>query len=132
MKKFLILFVFALCSNLLLSQTSTRLTNEVPVQYEAVQNKPVFPGGIQEFMKFVMKNYQAPSTEEDEEVATGTLEVSIVIGVDGSISQIDILKEVGKAGKEVKRVLAKCPKWSPGSNNGIAVPVVYNFPIKIQ
>ncbi|SFB04556.1 TonB protein C-terminal [Flavobacterium swingsii] len=132
MKKFLILFVFTVCTNILLSQTATRQKSEIPVQYEMVQTKPVFPGGINEFMKFVMKNYQAPATEEEEEVATGVLEVSIVIGVDGSISKVNIIKEVGNAGKEVKRVLAKCPKWTPGSQNGVTVAVVYNFPIKIQ
>ena len=131
MKKFWILFVFTVCTNILLSQTATRQMSETPVQYEMVQTKPVFPGGINEFMKFVMKNYQAPSTEE-EEVATGILEVSIVIATDGSISKVNIIKEVGNAGKEVKRVLAKCPKWTPGSQNGVNVPVVYNFPIKIQ
>ncbi|WP_395047746.1 energy transducer TonB [Flavobacterium sp.] len=131
MKKFLILFVFTVCTNILLSQTATRQMSETPVQYEMVQTKPVFPGGINEFMKFVMKNYQSPVTEE-EEVETGVLEVSIVIDVDGSISKVNIIKEVGNAGKEVKRVLAKCPKWSPGSQNGVNVPVVYNFPIKIQ
>ena len=131
MKKILILFVFIVCTNILLSQTARGLVSETPVLYETVQMKPVFPGGIQEFMKFVMKNYQAPSTEE-EEVATGTLEVSIVIGVDGNISKVEIIKEVGNAGKEVKRVLAKCPKWTPGSQNGVNVPVIYNFPIKIQ
>ena len=132
MKKFLILFVFALCTNILLSQTSTRLTSEIPVQYEVVQTKPVFPGGISEFMKFVIKNYQTPSAEEEEEIVKGTLEVSIVIGVDGSINNVEIIKEVGNAGKEVKRILAKCPKWTPGSQNGIKVPVVYNFPVNIQ
>jgi protein TonB len=132
MKKFWILFVFTVCTNILLSQTATRPTSETPIQYEMVQTKPVFPGGINEFMKFVMKNYQSPVTEEEEEVATGVLEVSIVIDVDGSISKVNIIKEVGNAGKEVKRVLAKCPKWSPGSQNGVNVPVVYNFPIKIQ
>ncbi len=131
MKKFLILFVFTVCTNILLSQTATRQKSEIPVLYETVQTKPVFPGGINEFMKFVMKNYQAPVTEE-EEVATGVLEVSIVIDVDGSISKVNIIKEVGNAGKEVKRVLTKCPKWTPGSQNGINVPVVYNFPITIK
>ncbi|WP_395057402.1 energy transducer TonB [Flavobacterium sp.] len=114
-----------------MSQTATRQKSEIPVLYETVQTKPVFPGGINEFMKFVMKNYQAPVTEE-EEVATGVLEVSIVIDVDGSISKVNIIKEVGNAGKEVKRVLTKCPKWTPGSQNGINVPVVYNFPITIK
>lgn len=101
-----------------------------PVKYEIVEVKPLFPGGISEFMRFVMKNYQVP--EEDEEVATGVVQVSIVIDIDGSVSQINIIKDVGNAGKEVKRVLAKCPKWTPGRQNGANVPVEYNFPITIK
>ncbi|TGD57429.1 energy transducer TonB [Flavobacterium humi] len=105
-------------------------TVEIPVQYESVEVKPLFPGGISEFMKFVMKNYQVP--EEDEGGATGTVQVSIVIDVDGSVTQINILKDVGNAGNEIKRVLAKCPKWTPGRQKGTNVAVMYNFPITIK
>lgn len=104
---------------------------ETPFQYDAVEVKPLFPGGINEFMKFVMKNYQVPE-DEDGSGATGVLQVSIVIGIDGSIAQVNIIKEVGNAGKEVKRVLSKCPKWTPGRQGGVNVPVVYNFPITIK
>ena len=131
MKKFWILFVFTVCTNILLSQTATRQMSETPVQYEMVQTKPVFPGGLNEFMKFVMKNYQSPATEE-EEVATGVLEANIIIGVDGSVNKVNIITEVGNSGKEVKRILSKCPKWTPGSQNGVNVPVVYSFHITIK
>ncbi|WP_300564832.1 energy transducer TonB [Flavobacterium sp.] len=130
MKKITILIMCFLVGNLVFPK-NVNTALEVPVQYDIVEVKPQFPGGITEFMRFVMKNYQVPE-DEDGGGATGTLQVSIVIAADGSVTQVNILKEVGAAGKEVKRVLAKCPKWTPGRQGGISVPVVYNFPITIK
>ncbi|MGH2667287.1 energy transducer TonB [Flavobacterium sp.] len=130
MRKITILILSFLIGNLVFSKTFNNPL-EIPIQYESVEIKPLFPGGISEFMKFVMKNYQVP---EDEEGGgeTGTVQVSIVIDVDGSVAQVTIVKDVGNAGKEIKRVLSKCPKWTPGRQKGINVPVVYNFPITIK
>ena len=130
MKKFVIVLLSFLVGNLMFPQ-SLGGSMDLPLQYESVEVKPQFPGGLNEFMRFVMKNYQVPEDEEGT-VETGTVQVSIVIDVTGSLSQINILKDVGLAGKEVKRVLSKCPKWTPGRHKGINVPVVYNFPITIQ
>lgn len=129
MKKTVIMIVTFLCFSLVYPKVTLPL--ETPMLYEVVEVKPVFPGGITEFMKFVMKNYQVPE-EEDGGGATGTVQVSIVIDATGNVSKIDILQDVGSAGKEVKRVLSKCPKWTPGRNKGVPVPVVYNFPITIK
>lgn len=129
MKKITILIMFFFLGSSVFPQTIKHA--ETPLQYEVVEVKPLFPGGINEFMRFVMKNYQVPE-DEDGGGATGVLQVSIVIGVDGSVNQVNILKEVGSAGKEVKRVLANCPKWTPGRQGGVNVPVVYNFPITIK
>lgn len=129
MKKITILIMLFLIGSSVFPQTIKNV--ETPFQYDAVEVKPLFPGGINEFMKFVMKNYQVPE-DEDGSGATGVLQVSIVIGIDGSIAQVNIIKEVGNAGKEVKRVLSKCPKWTPGRQGGVNVPVVYNFPITIK
>jgi protein TonB len=129
MKKITILMMLFFIGSSVSPQTIKK--TETPLQYDAVEVKPLFPGGINEFMRFVMQNYQVPE-DEDGSGATGVLEVSIVIGIDGSITQVNILKEVGNAGKEVKRVLAQCPKWTPGRQRGVNVPVVYNFPITIK
>jgi Gram-negative bacterial TonB protein C-terminal len=99
--------------------------------YETVEIKPQFPGSITEFMKYVMKNYQVPEDDEGS-IATGTVLVSIEIDVQGNVNNINIIKDVGNAGKEIKRVLSKCPKWTPGRQNFENVVVVYEFPIKIQ
>ena len=130
MKKFVVVLLSFLVGNLMFPQSLGR-SMDLPLQYESVEVKPQFPGGLNEFMKFVMKNYQVPE-DEDGGGATGVLQVSIVIAADGSVTNVNILKEVGAAGKEVKRVLSKCPKWTPGRHKGINVPVVYNFPITIQ
>lgn len=105
---------------------------EVPFQYELVEIKPVFPGGISEFMKFVMDNYKVPEEDEEGYGATGVLEASIVIGSDGRIGQITILKNVGAVGNQIKKILEKSPIWKPGKNKGVNVPVIYNFSVTIK
>jgi Gram-negative bacterial TonB protein C-terminal len=131
MKKSLILFVSFVLLQFVSAQSVNGAKVDLPIGYDAVEVKPQFPGGISEFMKFVMKNYQVPEDEEGGG-ATGTVDVSIVIGPDGSLTNITILSDVGNSGKEIKRVLSKCPKWTPGRQNGANVSVIYNFPIKIQ
>jgi hypothetical protein len=131
MKKNLILFVSFVLLQFVSAQSVNGVKVDLPIGYDAVEVKPQYPGGINEFMKFVMKNYQVPE-EEEGGGATGTVDVSIVIGVDGSLTNVTILSDVGNSGKEIKRVLSKCPKWTPGRQNSVNVSVVYNFPIKIQ
>ncbi len=124
-KNYAILFFILIFTNFVVGQTSkTEL-----ISYEKVQIKPEFPSGIGEFMFFFVKNYQVP---EDEEFS-GVANVSIVIDADGKVTNIKIINDVGFAiAQEIKRVLSKCPKWKPASQEGINVPVIYNFPIKIQ
>jgi hypothetical protein len=130
MKKIIAVLLSMLCVNLSFSKA---LINgiEVPVQYEIVEVKPLFPGGMSEFMQFVMKNFQIQEDEEGN-IPTGTVHVSIIISSDGTVSQVNILRDVGNAGKEIKRILAKCPRWTPGRMKGQNVSVEYNFPITIK
>ena len=124
-KNYFILFLLFIFSNFSVAQN----IKFEPISYDKVQIKPEFPSGIGEFMFFFVKNYQVP---EDEEF-TGVANVSIVIEADGKVTNIKIKNDVGNAiSQEIKRVLSKSPKWKPGTQNGVNVPVVYNFPIKIQ
>ena len=124
-KNYTILFFILIVTNIVVGQSS----KTEPISYEKVQIKPEFPSGIGEFMFFFVKNYQVP---EDEEFS-GTANVSIVIQVDGKVTNIKIINDVGFAiSQEIKRVLSKCPKWKPASQDGNNVAVIYNFPIKIQ
>ena len=111
-----------------------------------VENMPRFPGceglglskkereqcATKELLKFVMEEYRIPPLAKDHYI-TGTVVVRFVVGTDGSISNIEVVKDIGGGcGAEAVRVLEKMPKWIPGSQQGRKVPVQYNLPIKVH
>lgn len=94
-----------------------------------IEVKPDFPGGIEKFYKFVGNNYKTP----EEEGLKGKVYVTFVVEKDGSLTDIKVLRDIGYGtGAEAIRVLKKCPKWSPGEQNGKKVRVLYSLPITIQ
>jgi protein TonB len=96
--------------------------------YNAVEVKPDFPGGIQKFFAYFMKNFKTPEGEE----ISGKIQMTFVVEKDGSVTDIKIIRDLGYGtGKEAKRVLENSPKWKPGIQNGRPVRVQYNLPISI-
>jgi len=94
-----------------------------------IEVKPEFPGGMDKFYSYVAKNYRAP----EEEGLKGKVYVTFVVEKDGSLTDIKVLRDIGYGtGKEAMRVLAKCPRWNPGVQNGKPVRVLYSLPITIQ
>ncbi|MDO8266113.1 MAG: energy transducer TonB [Candidatus Saccharibacteria bacterium] len=94
-----------------------------------IEVKPDFPGGINKFYKFVGDNYQTP----EEDGLKGKVYVTFVVEKDGSLTDIKVIRDIGYGtGKEAIRVLKKCPKWTPGEQNGKKVRVLYSLPITIQ
>ena len=60
----------------------------------------------------------------------GTVLVSFTINEDGRVASMQILESpCPSLGMEALRVLAKSPKWTPGTVNGKPVKVRYTFPI---
>ena len=130
MKKMILLFIsFLLFCSFSVNHAESFI--EVPVPYESVEVKPLFPGGMSEFMKYITKNFRVPEDEEGN-VPTGTVHVNLIIDKEGNIATVQILKDVGNAGSELKRILAKSPKWQPGRAKGENVAVEYGFPIIIK
>ena len=94
-----------------------------------IEVKPDFPGGMEKFYKFVGNNYQTP----EEDGLKGKVYVTFVVEKDGSLTYIKVLRDIGYGtGKEAIRVLNKCPRWTPGEQNGKKVRVLYSLPITIQ
>ncbi|OJX50989.1 MAG: hypothetical protein BGO88_07280 [Flavobacterium sp. 38-13] len=90
---------------------------------------PKFPGGLQAFSKYVKKEYKIPSGFKGK----GNLIASFIVETDGSLSDIKIVKDLGKGtAEEFLRLLKTSPKWQPGTLNGKAVRVKYNVPIHLN
>lgn len=97
--------------------------------YSAVETKPEFEGGIQQFYKFIGANYKVPNVKG----LKGKIYMQFVVEKDGSLADIKIIRDLGHGtGEEAVRVLSLCPKWTPGKQKGIPVRVLYSLPISID
>ena len=98
----------------------------------AITDMPSFPGGMQEFYKFVGQNYKI-SKEMSDAKAKGKVYITFVVEKDGSISDIKNIRDFGYGtGEEAIRVMKLSPKWIPGKLNNDNVRVMYSLPITVQ
>jgi hypothetical protein len=96
---------------------------------------PEFVGGDEARSKFFQKNYIVPAIVL-ETATKGTISITLkcVIEKDGSVSNIEILKDGGypEAAEEFAKVAAKMPRWNPGYQGAHAVRVFVSIPFKIR
>ena len=97
-----------------------------------IQKMPSFPGGEAELQKFLRDNINYPAIARENNIQ-GTAALSFVVGKDGSISSVTILKEPGGGcGKEAVRVVNQMPRWTPGEANGNPVKVKFTLPVRFR
>lgn len=107
----------------------TELKQEPIYSFSGIEEKPEFPGGINEFYKLIAKNYRTP----DVQGLKGTVIVSFVIEKDGSLTELKVLRDIGYGtGEEAIRVLKLSPLWKPAHQLGQPVRCSYTIPIKIN
>ena len=101
--------------------------------YEVVENMPEFPdGGMPGLMKYLSANIRYP--EAAHKAGTqGRVTVQFVVGKDGSIGNVGILRGVDPAlDAEAIRVISSMPKWKPGTQKGEPVNVRYTVPVMFR
>ena len=99
------------------------------VTYDQAEIKPEYLGGYKEFIKFISENYKTPEVEG----LSGIVKVGFVIEVNGRVSNIKIIQDIGGgAAEEAVRVMKNCPIWSPGEVEGERVRVKMELPITIR
>ena len=101
--------------------------------YEVVEKMPKFPdGGMSGLMKYLSANIRYP--EAAHKAGTqGRVTVQFVVGKDGSIGDVSILRGVDPAlDAEAIRVISGMPKWKPGTQKGEPVNVKYTVPVMFR
>lgn len=130
MRKILLFVAFIVTQFSLAQAPLNAITKSNPIPYDSVENQPIFPGGINEFMKFIGKNFQAPT---DENFSGGVLKVSFIIETNGSLSDIKVINDLGfGTAQEIKRVLQMSPKWTAGDQEGKPARVLFTLPVTIR
>ena len=117
-----LIFSFLVFPKITFAQTGTLTLNDVTIP-------PIFPGGESKLNQFVAANFVSPEIEG----ANGLIKISFVIEIDGSLTNIKIVQNLGdEFAQAAKNVFIKSPKWLPGELNGEKVRVLTNYPINIR
>jgi periplasmic protein TonB len=107
-------------------------TEEKDKIFLSVEQNPEFAGGMNALLKFLQKNLHYPTPAVNANV-TGKVYMQFVVGQDGNISKVDVVKGIGfGCDEEAQRVVRLMPKWSPGRQSGRAVSVKFTLPISFQ
>ena len=100
--------------------------------FTVVEEMPQFPGGMGEAMRFLAQNIKYPKAAQQAKIE-GRVIVQFVVGKDGSVSDIQIMRSVSPdLDAEAIRVVGMMPKWIPGKQRGKAVTVKYTMPIMFR
>lgn len=100
--------------------------------YDVVEQMPSFPGGISGLRTYLNQNIRYPA-EAQENCVQGRVVVSFVVGKDGHISDVTVLRSVDPSlDKEAVRLIRNMPRWTPGKQGGEPVKVRYNVPVSFR
>ena len=91
---------------------------------------PKAQGAEKGMMLYIIKNIIYPDKSKENGIS-GTVYVTYVVSVDGSLRDIRVLRGVApEINREAIRVVNEMPPWTPGFQNGFPVDVQFNLPIK--
>ena len=100
--------------------------------FDVVEQMPSFPGGQSALLQYLSSNIKYPVVAEENGVQ-GRVIVTFVVEMDGSITDVKVVKSVDPSlDKEAQRVVKSMPKWIPGKQNGAAVRVKYTVPVTFR
>lgn len=106
---------------------------EIDEIFMIVEEDPQFPGGTAAFQKFLRDNMRYPRGARALGVE-GKVYVKAVVGKDGKLTDIELLKGIGSGcDEEALRVVSQSPPWKPGRQRGnavrtrIVIPLVFKL-----
>lgn len=109
-----------------------QIVQEKPVEekpFYTVEQMPSFPGGESEMNKFISDNLKYPIVAQESGIS-GRVTIRFVVTKTGEISDVTVVRGIDPScDKEAMRVVKAMPKWIPGKQNGLNVPVYFTLPI---
>lgn len=100
--------------------------------FSIVQKMPEFEGGEAMLWKYLGEQLEYPEMAREAYIE-GVVYIQFVIEVDGSISEVQVVRGVSYLlDNEAVRVISNMPNWQPGEQNGRKVPVKFFMPIRFR
>ena len=115
--------------------TSAQTTAQEPIEDEiftVCEVPPSFPGGPGELDNYLRQNLRYPEAALNKK-RQGAVLVSFIVTKDGSIRDVNVLKDRGfGTNEEAVRLIKSMPNWIPGRQSGRPVNVKYNLTIPFK
>ncbi len=100
-----------------------------PEIFISAEFMPQFPGGDSEMYRFIGDHLKYPVIDQEMGVQ-GRVIVRFVVSKTGEIGSLELVKGISPTcDKEAMRVIKSMPKWIPGKQQGVPVPVYFTMPI---
>lgn len=97
--------------------------------FTVVEVMPVFPGGQMALVQYIASHLKYPTVAQENGIQ-GRVFVSFVVGEDGYVEDVQVIKGVEPMlDKEAVRVIQSLPRWTPGNQQGKPVRVKYTVPV---
>ena len=127
LKYLYILPIAAIC--MIACTQSAKSTASDYITYEAVEEKPEYPGGMGELSKLLSSNLKYPLKSQENGVQ-GEVLVQFVVDKKGNVEEVTVFKGVDPyLDAEALRVIKMMPKWKPGKHEGKEVNVKCTIPV---
>lgn len=96
------------------------------------QVMPKFPGGEAAMMNFISKEAKKNNQWADMGLS-GTIYVQFIVNADGNVSNVEAVRgSYDLLKKTAVNAVKSMPKWTPGMQDGHAVPVILVVPISFK
>ena len=116
-------------SRIVIEEDEAESENEI---FTVVEVMPEFPGGTAALMEFIANNMKYPVVAKENGIQ-GRVTLSFIVDVDGSITNIEVVRGVDPLlDAEAIRIIKSMPKWTPGMQRGKAVAVKYTVPVAFR
>lgn len=107
-------------------------SNGEEIPHFEFEKMPEFPGGENELVRYLSDNITYPKKAR-RNGQMGTVYLAFVVDLNGSVTNVRVIKGVTELlNEEASRVVKIMPKWNPGNQDGEAIRVTYNLPIRFS
>ncbi|MBK8556738.1 MAG: energy transducer TonB [Lewinellaceae bacterium] len=103
-----------------------------PKTFSSFESIPQYPGGEEGLIRYLIGAIQYPALARENDI-TGTVVVQFVVNRDGTVSDVQVVKDIGGGcGAEAARVVLAMPDWIPGYLDDKPVRVRYTLPVRFN
>lgn len=97
-----------------------------------VETMPEFQGGYAGLTTYLSQNLNYPRSAKERNTS-GRVVISFIIEKNGEVSDVKILYGISEdCNQEALRVISSMPAWSPATQNGNPVKILFTLPITFQ